>query len=172
MTHIFCEICKQTFEAKYPIVGDSVICPHCDAEGFGTYGGGDLYTIEWYEFDGPSSPASGPKVMNPSPLGSPPMFIEPKKDGEMYFPPTPQTHTAEELDNMTLVEFNPNDKVISHEERIMKRQTCVTCKHLSLFQPRINDLPWEPHPTIGKCGIINLNVSKDFYCDSWEHDVL
>ena len=35
----------------YPKPGDSVTCPHCNAEGYGTYSPEGDYTIEWYEDD-------------------------------------------------------------------------------------------------------------------------
>ncbi len=45
-----CGICGSSFAYdKYPETGDSMNCPHCDAEGYGTYDQGGYYMLEWYE---------------------------------------------------------------------------------------------------------------------------
>lgn len=43
-----CGVCYGSFDADYPSTGESVTCPHCEAEGYGTYSE-NLYSIEWYE---------------------------------------------------------------------------------------------------------------------------
>jgi len=37
------------FGQVYQSVGDSMNCPHCGAEGYGTYDEGGNYMLEWYE---------------------------------------------------------------------------------------------------------------------------
>jgi len=46
---IQCFICQDGFASRYPNTGDSVICPHCGAEGYGTFDGDGNYMLEWYE---------------------------------------------------------------------------------------------------------------------------
>jgi hypothetical protein len=50
MNEIFCQNCNKSFDGRYPSPGDYVICPHCGAEGYGTYDSTEdmNYTIEWY----------------------------------------------------------------------------------------------------------------------------
>lgn len=48
---IKCSICGNSFAARFPKTGDSVTCPHCGAEGYGTYDEGGNYMLEWYESD-------------------------------------------------------------------------------------------------------------------------
>ena len=46
-----CFFCGNSFAARFPKTGDSVTCPHCGAEGHGTYDEGGNYMLEWYESD-------------------------------------------------------------------------------------------------------------------------
>ena len=50
---IYCMECKEEFQGDYPRPGESVMCPNCKAEGYGTYDNTpDMgYTIEWYPSD-------------------------------------------------------------------------------------------------------------------------
>ena len=48
---IKCSICGNSFAARFPKTGDSVTCPHCGAEGHGTYDEGGNYMLEWHESD-------------------------------------------------------------------------------------------------------------------------
>ena len=45
---IGCSICENNFVAKFPKTGDSVTCPHCGAEAYGTYDDIGNYMLEWY----------------------------------------------------------------------------------------------------------------------------
>lgn len=42
-----CGACYLNFESEYPRTGESVVCSHCNAEGFGTYSADGLYMVEW-----------------------------------------------------------------------------------------------------------------------------
>jgi hypothetical protein len=55
MNEIFCPNCNKSFDGESPDPGDSITCPNCGAEGYGSYtyfetdGEYDeYYTIEWY----------------------------------------------------------------------------------------------------------------------------
>ena len=48
---IKCFVCGNSFAARFPKTGDSVTCPHCGAEGHGTYDEGGNYMLEWNESD-------------------------------------------------------------------------------------------------------------------------
>jgi hypothetical protein len=47
---VWCPICKNHFEGELPgCGGESVVCPHCGAEGFFTYDANGDPDTEWYE---------------------------------------------------------------------------------------------------------------------------
>lgn len=48
---ITCGVCFKAIDAPYPSVGDSVVCPNCGAEGYGTYSSDEYmnYEMEWIE---------------------------------------------------------------------------------------------------------------------------
>jgi len=46
---IMCDICLNSFGIdKFPKVGNSINCLHCDAEAYGTYDNDGNYILEWY----------------------------------------------------------------------------------------------------------------------------
>jgi len=44
-----CGVCRNIFVGKPATTGDGIRCPHCGADGYGTYDTSGDYMIEWYE---------------------------------------------------------------------------------------------------------------------------